>query len=34
LNPPKAVASRIQFSLAHGASQQYRDQAWAQFLSS
>jgi spermidine/putrescine transport system substrate-binding protein len=33
LNPPKAVAKRIQFSLGHGASQQYRDQAWARFLS-
>jgi spermidine/putrescine transport system substrate-binding protein len=33
LNPPKVVASRIQFDEGHGASQQYRDKAWAQFLS-
>ena len=33
LNPDKEVTSRIVFDQAHGASQQYRDQAWANFKS-
>ena len=33
LNPDKVVTSRIVFDQAHGASQQYRDQAWANFKS-